>query len=422
MLTRNVSLVSNARLCVLRNFHSSATKHTSKAACPVILSACRTPIGSFNSSLASFRAPELGSIVVEEAVQRAHINPSVVDEVFMGNVCPAGVGQAPARQAALNGGLPNSVPCTTVNKVCASGMKTLMLASTSISAGQISCAVAGGFESMSNIPHYLPKARNGYGYGHGEVQDGLIKDGLWDAFDDHHMGVCAEACATEFSITREEQDRFALESYRRAAAASDGGLFKEEIVPVSVPQRRGDPRVVDVDEEFSSVRPDKVPQLRPAFARDGTVTAANASSLNDGAAAFIVASSQFAEDNNLKPLARILGYADAAQEPLKFTTAPSLAIPKAIANAGLNASDIDYYEINQAFSVVSLANLKLLDLDEGIVDVNGGAVALGHPIGCSGARIVVTLLNVLKQRDGRYGVAGICNGGGGASAIVIERL
>lgn len=396
--------------------------HRSLSTCPVILSACRTAIGSYNGSLSSVRAPALGAIVVKEAVQRANVNASAVDEVFMGNVCSAGVGQAPARQAAINGGLPHSVPCTTINKVCASGMKSLMLASTSIAAGQISCAVTGGFESMSNIPHYLPNARNGYGYGHGEVQDGLIKDGLWDAFDDHHMGTCAEACAEEFGITREEQDRFALESYSRAATASNEGLFKEEIVPVSLPQRRGDPRIFDVDEEFSNVRVDKVPKLRPAFKRDGTVTAANASSLNDGAASIVVASPQFAEDNQLKPLARVLGFADAAQEPLKFPTAPSLALPKAIANAGLQSSDIDYYELNQAFSVVGLANIRLLDLDEKIVDVNGGAVALGHPIGCSGARIVVTLLNVLKQRDGRYGAAAICNGGGGASAIVIERL
>uniref|UniRef100_A0A6V3NGJ6 acetyl-CoA C-acetyltransferase n=1 Tax=Lotharella globosa TaxID=91324 RepID=A0A6V3NGJ6_9EUKA len=384
----------------------------------VILSAARTPIGSFNGALASLSAPELGAVAIKGAIERAGIEAKDVTETLMGNVLQANIGQAPARQASILGGVPHDAGCTTVNKVCSSGLKAVMFAAQSVMTGQNECVVAGGMESMSNVPLYLGKKVAPYG--HDKLQDGLLKDGLWDAFDDHHMGMCAEAIAEEMGFSRQDQDAFCLESYQRVENSSKKGLFDAEIVEVVIPQRRGDPKIIKVDEEYQRLKADKVPSLRPAFKKDGTVTAANASSLNDGAAALIVASRQFAEKNGLTPLATIKGFADAAQEPLKFTTAPSKAIPIALDRAGVSVSDVDFWEINEAFSVVSLANNKLLGLDASKVNVNGGAVGLGHPIGCSGARILVTLLHVLKQNDGKVGVAGICNGGGGASALVVE--
>lgn len=371
--------------------------------------------------MSSCTAPQLGAITIKESLDKAGVVPEEVSEVYMGTVLSAGVGQAPARQAAMKAGLPWSVPCTTVNKVCASGTKATMIAAQTIMSGINQCVISGGMESMSNVPYYLPKGRNGQGFGHGQVLDGIIKDGLWDAFDDQHMGMCAEACSTHFNITREEQDAFALESYRRAAEASNAGLFKEEIVGIEVKSRKASV-VVDEDEEFGKLVHAKVPTLKPAFKPDGTVTAANASSLNDGAASLVLAAPAFAVERNLTPLGRIVGMADAAQQPIDFTTSPALVIPMAIANAGLTAADIDVYEINEAFSVVALANMRLLDLDPAWVNVHGGAVALGHPIGCSGARIIVTLLSVLRKENKRFGVAAICNGGGGASAVVVERL
>lgn len=400
-----------------RSFNHSAPRHAK----PVILSATRTPIGSFNGDLSSLTGPELGSIAIKDAISKAGVGNDDINEAFLGNVVSAGIGQAPARQAVIKAGLPESVNCTTVNKVCSSGMKTLMLGAQSIQADYNNVVLAGGFESMSNIPYYLPKGRKGYGFGHGQVEDGMIKDGLWDALDDHHMGNCAEHCAAEMGFSREDQDAFALESYRRANEAAAAGLFDAEITPVTIPQRRGDPKLITKDQEPGNLNPSKVPSLRPAFRKDGTVTAANASSINDGAAAFVVASEAFASERGLKPIARILGYGDAEQAPIWFTTAPAKACELALKNAGIAASDVDYWELNEAFSVVGLANNKLLNLDSSIVNVNGGSVALGHPIGASGARIVVTLLHILQQKDASIGVAGICNGGGGASAIVVER-
>ena len=388
----------------------------------VIVSAVRTPIGSFNGSLAALSATQLGAAAIKGAVERAGINPAQVNEVLMGNVISANLGQAPATQAATLAGLPNTVPSTTINKVCASAMKAVMLGAQTIQSGTNEIVVAGGMESMSNVPFYLDKARNGYRLGHGQVIDGLVKDGLWDVYKNYHMGSAAELCSRDHNISREAQDAFAIESYKRSAAAAEAGKFKNEIVPVSIPQRKGDPIVVSEDEEYRNIKFDKVPTLAPVFEKEGTVTAANASTLNDGAVALVLMSASKAAELGLKPLAKIRGFADAQQAPEFFTTAPAKAIPLAIANAGLNPSDIDYYEINEAFSVVALANNQILGLDANRVNVNGGAVALGHPLGASGARIIATLINVLEQNNARYGVAGICNGGGGASAVVIEKL
>ena len=385
-----------------------------------IVSAVRTPIGSFNGSLSTIPAPKLGAIAIKGALAKSGIDPKEVDEVFMGNVLQAGVGQAPARQAAIFAGLGNNVPCTTINKVCASGMKAIALAAQSILLGDNDCVVAGGMENMSMVPHLLMGTRIGHKLGDFKAVDGLILDGLHDVYNNYHMGVAAELCATECNISREEQDAFAIESYKRSAKAWESGKFSEEIVAVAVPQRKGDPIMVSVDEEFTKVQFDKIGALNGAFQKDGTVTAANASTINDGAAALVLMSKEKMDSLGLKPLAKILSYGDAALAPEYFTQAPSKAIPVALARAGKKVEDIDFWEVNQAFSVVSLANMQKLKLDPSKVDVNGGAVALGHPLGVSGARIIVTLINVLKQNNGKYGAAGICNGGGGASAMVIE--
>ena len=387
-----------------------------------IISAVRTPIGSFGGSLSSLSATKLGSIAMKGALVKAGIDPTHVNEVFMGNVVSANLGQAPARQAAIGAGIGTNVPCTTINKVCASGMKSVMLGAQSIMLGINDVVVAGGMESMSNIPYYIPKARYGYKYGNGELVDGLMKDGLWEVYNDFPMGNCADNTAKEKKISREEQDEFAINSYKKSAKSWEDGLFNDEIVPVEVPQRRGEPIIGSEDEEFKNVKFEKIPNLRPVFSKEGTVTAANASTINDGASALVLISKKKAEELGIKPVARIAGFGDAAQDPLWFTTAPSLAIPKAIAHAGLNQDDIDYYEINEAFSVVALVNNQELGLDAEKVNVFGGAVALGHPLGASGARIIATLNSVLHKKGGRYGAAGICNGGGGASAIVIERM
>ena len=385
-----------------------------------IVAAVRTPIGSFGGSLSSLTATQLGGIAIKEAVQRAGISGDQVQEVYFGNVLSANLGQAPATQAAKYAGLPD-VPATTINKVCASGTKSIMLAAQSIALGQNDVVVAGGMESMSNVPFYLDKARTGYRLGHGQVTDGLVKDGLWDVYNDYHMGSAAELCAVEHQIGREEQDAYAVSSYKRAQEAQASGKFKDEIVPVEIKGRRGDVSVVDQDEEMHAVNFDKIPGLRPVFQKEGTVTAANASTLNDGAAGLVLVSGGKLKELGLTPLAKIRGYGDAQQQPEWFTTAPAQAIPRALAHAGLHADAVDFYEINEAFSVVALANNKLLGLTGEKVNVHGGAVAMGHPLGASGARIVVTLLSVLNQHQGRIGVAGICNGGGGASALVIER-
>ena len=386
----------------------------------VIVSASRTPIGSFMGSLSSLTAAQLGSTAIKGALDKINLDPSLVQEVFMGNVVQAGVGQAPARQAALGAGIPNSVPCTTVNKVCASGMKALMNAAQTIALGDADIVIAGGMESMSNIPHYV-HMRNGQKFGPTTLVDGMQKDGLVDAYDQQAMGVCADACANEYKFSREDQDAFAIQSYERSAKAWSEGKFADEVVPVSVPQRRGEPVIISEDEEFKNVRMEKIPALRAAFTKDGTVTAANASTINDGAGAMILMSEEKAQALGLSPLATIKSYADAAHEPEWFTTAPSKALPKALAKAGIEQSDVDYFEFNEAFSVVGLANMKILGLTDKNVNVNGGAVSLGHPLGCSGVRIVITLLSVLQQNDAKIGAAAICNGGGGASAMVIER-
>jgi acetyl-CoA C-acetyltransferase len=387
----------------------------------VIVSAVRTPIGSFGGSLAQFSATQLGGFAIKAAIEKAGLKPEQIQEVYMGNVLSANVGQAPATQAAKFAGLPD-LPATTINKVCASGTKAIMLAAQSIANGDNEIIIAGGMESMSNVPYYLDKARNGYRLGHGQITDGLVKDGLWDVYNDYHMGSAAELCATECHISREEQDNFAIESYKRAQAAQTSGKFANEIIVIEVKDRKGEITLVDTDDEPTAVKFDKIPSLKPVFKKDGTVTAANASTLNDGAAALVLMSADKANELGIKPLAKILGYADAQQAPEWFTTAPSIAIPLALHKANINTEDVDYFEINEAFSVVSIANNQLLRLNEGQVNVNGGAVSLGHPLGASGARIVVTLLSVLAQNDGKIGVAGICNGGGGASALVIERL
>ena len=386
-----------------------------------IISAVRTPMGSFLGAFASIPATQLGSVAIKGAVEKSAIPVEAIDEVFMGNVLQAGVGQAPARQAALGAGLNQNVPCTTVNKVCASGMKSIMLGAQTILAGDNHVVVVGGMENMSQTPHYVD-GRNGTKFGNITMLDGITKDGLLDVYNKVPMGNCAELCAKEYNISREEQDNFAITSYTRAAEAWKAGRFDNEIVPVSVPQRKGDPILVSEDEEYKNVFLDKIPGLKPAFDKEGTITAANASTLNDGASALVLASAEAVEKYGLKPIAKIVSYADAAQAPEWFTTAPSLAVPKALEKAGLKTSDVDFWELNQAFSVVGLANMKVLGLDPSKVDVNGGAVALGHPLGNSGSRVIVTLINVLKQNNAKIGAAGICNGGGGASAMVIENL
>jgi acetyl-CoA C-acetyltransferase len=386
-----------------------------------IVAAVRTPMGSFGGTLSSVAATHLGAAAIQGAIQKSGIDATLIDEVFMGNVLQANLGQAPARQAAMFAGLIDKVPCTTVNKVCASGMKSISLAAQSIIAGDNHIVIAGGMENMSQVPHYY-NARTAVKLGDVKLIDGMVKDGLTDVYNKVHMGNCAEICAREKEISREEQDAFAIESYKRAAAAWDAGRFDNEVINVGVPQRKGDPIIVSKDEEYTSVNLDKIPALKPVFDPNGTVTAANASTLNDGASALILASEEAVEKYGLKPLARIVSYADAAQSPEWFTTAPSIAIPKALAKAGMQIADVDYWELNQAFSVVGLANIKELGLNPAKVDVNGGAVALGHPLGSSGSRIIVTLINVLKQNGGKIGGAGICNGGGGASAMIIENI
>lgn len=387
----------------------------------VIVSAVRTPIGSFMGGLSNVPAPKLGAVAIKGALEKIQLDPNLVDEVFMGNVVQAGVGQAPARQAALFAGLPNTVACTTVNKVCASGMKSVMFGTQAILCGDAEIVVAGGMENMSLIPHYM-HLRNGYKFGPTTMIDGMQRDGLSDAYDNNAMGVSADLCASEYGFSRENQDDFAIQSYERTAEAWQAAKFDNEIVSVEVPQRRGEPVIISKDEEFSNVKLDKIPTLNPAFTKDGTVTAANASTINDGAAALILMSEEKALSLGLKPLAYIRSYADAAQEPKWFTTSPSLAIPKALEKAELSIEDVDYFEFNEAFAVVGLANSKILGLDASKVNVNGGAVSLGHPLGCSGARIIVTLLNILEQNNAKIGAAAICNGGGGASAIIIERI
>ena len=386
----------------------------------VIVAAARTPIGSFMGALSTVPAPNLGAIAIQGALRKIDLNPNLVEEVLMGNVVQAGTGQAPARQAAIFAGIPNTVPCTTINKVCASGMKAIMQGAQAIALGDIAVAVAGGMENMSLIPHYA-HLRNGQKFGPATLVDGMQRDGLVDAYDQNAMGVCADACAIEHNFSREDQDNFAIQSYERSAHAWQNGKFKDEVVPVAVPQRRGEPIMVTEDEEFKNVRLDKIPALRPAFSKDGTVTAANSSTINDGAAAVVLMSLEKAKELNIEPLATIISYADAAQEPKWFTTAPAKALPKAVEKAGIAMTDIDYFEFNEAFSVVGLANMKLLGLSNENVNVNGGAVSLGHPLGCSGARILITLLHVLQQNNAKIGAAAICNGGGGASAIIIER-
>tara|TARA_B100000902_G_scaffold135762_1_gene134059 strand:+ start:3510 stop:4688 length:1179 start_codon:yes stop_codon:yes gene_type:complete len=388
----------------------------------VIVSAVRTPMGSFGGSLASITAPQLGGTAIKGALDKINLDPKYIDEVFMGNVMQANLGQAPARQSSIYAGVPDNVPCTTINKVCSSGMKSIMLAAQTIMCGDNNVVVAGGMENMSNVPHYFAKGRTGQKLGNMKLVDGLVSDGLTDVYNNIHMGVCAEKCATEMNFSRKEQDDFAINSYLKSTDAWKKGKFKDEIVPVAVNQRKGEPIIIKEDEEYTNVKLDKIPLLRPVFAKEGTITAANASTLNDGASALILMSAEKAIELNINPIAKIWSYADAAQKPEWFTTAPSEALPIAIKKAGISLSDIDYFELNEAFSVVGLANIKILGLNPDIVNVNGGAVSLGHPLGNSGSRIVVTLINVLKQNKGKIGAAGICNGGGGASAIVIELI
>jgi acetyl-CoA C-acetyltransferase len=386
-----------------------------------IVSATRTPIGSFGGSLASLSATQLGAIVIKSAIEKAGLQPADIQEIYMGNVLSANLGQAPATQAAIFAGLPY-MPATTVNKVCASGMKAIMLAAQSIANGDNDIILAGGMESMSNVPYYLDKARNGYRLGNGQITDGLIKDGLWDVYNDYHMGSAAELCAVDCNVTREEQDAFAIESYTRAQQSQSEGKFKAEITPVELKDKKGEVTLFADDEEPKTVKFDKIATLKPVFKKEGTVTAANASTLNDGAAALVLMSKDKADTMGIKPLAKIISYADAQQAPEHFTTTPSKAIPLALHKAGLSSDQIDFFEINEAFSVVSVANNRLMNLNPAKVNVNGGAVAIGHPLGASGARIIVTLINVLQQNNGKLGAAGICNGGGGASAMVIENM
>lgn len=387
----------------------------------VIVSAVRTPIGSFLGSLSTVPAPRLGATAIKAALEKVNLKPELVNEVIMGNVVQAGSGQAPARQAAIYAGLPNTTPCTTINKVCASGMKAVMQAAQAIKLGDADIVVAGGMENMSLIPHYY-HARSATKFGPATLEDGMQKDGLVDAYDNNAMGVCADACAAEYKFSREDQDAYAVQSYERSKAAWETGKFNEEVIPVEVPQRRGDSIIVVKDEEYTNVRMDKIPALRPVFTKEGTVTAANASTINDGAAAMVLMSREKADELGLQPLAVIKSYADAAQEPEWFTTAPAKALPKALAKANIDIKAIEFFEFNEAFSVVGLANMKILGLDDSNVNVNGGAVSLGHPLGCSGVRILVTLINVLKQNNAKLGAAAICNGGGGASAMVLERV
>ncbi|WP_309641070.1 acetyl-CoA C-acyltransferase [Flavobacterium sp.] len=386
----------------------------------VIVSAARTPIGSFMGALSTVSAPHLGAAAIKGALEKINLDPNLVDEVIMGNVIQAGVGQAPARQAALYAGLPNTVIATTVNKVCASGMKAVMQGAQAIMAGDAEIVVAGGMENMSLIPHYM-HLRNGVKFGPTAMVDGMQRDGLQDAYDNNAMGVSADLCATEYKITREQQDAFAIQSYERSAKAWEAGKFDKEVVPVAVPQRRGEPIMVTKDEEYTNVKLDKIPTLGAVFTKEGTVTAANASTINDGAGAVILMSEEKAKAMGLKPLATLVSYADAAQEPKWFTTSPAKALPKALDKAGLQLSDVDFFEFNEAFAVVGLANAQILGLDNDKINVNGGAVSLGHPLGCSGVRIIITLINVLEQNNAKIGAAAICNGGGGASAIVIQR-
>lgn len=386
-----------------------------------IVSATRTPIGSFGGSLASLSATQLGAVIIKSAIEKAGLQPADVQEVYMGNVLSANLGQAPATQAAIFAGLPY-LPATTVNKVCASGMKAIMLAAQSIANGDNDIVLAGGMESMSNVPYYMDKARNGYRLGNGQIIDGLVKDGLWDVYNDYHMGSAAELCAVDCNVTREEQDAFAIESYKRAQASQASCKFKAEITPVELKDKKGEVTLFTDDEEPATVKFDKIPTLKPVFKKEGTVTAANASTLNDGAAALILMSKEKAEAMGIKPIAKIIAYADAQQAPEYFTTAPAKAIPLALHKAGITVDQVDFFEINEAFSVVSVANNKILKLDAAKVNVNGGAVAIGHPLGASGARIIVTLIHVLQQNGGKIGAAGICNGGGGASAMVIQNL
>ncbi len=386
----------------------------------VIVSAVRTPIGSFMGSLSSLSATKLGAIAIKGALDKINLDATLVQEVYMGNVVQAGVGQAPARQAAISAGIPDTVPCTTINKVCASGMKAVINAAQTIALGDADVVIAGGMESMSNIPHYV-HMRNGHKFGPKNMEDGMQKDGLVDVYDNTAMGVLADLCASEYKVTREDQDNYSIQSYNRSAKAWADGKFNEEVIPVEIPQRRGEPIIFSEDEEYKNVRMDKIPTLRPVFTKEGTVTAANASTINDGAGAMVLMSEEKANELELTPLATILSYADAAHEPKRFTTAPSKALPKALDKAKISIDDVDYFELNEAFAVVGLSNMKLLGLDDSNVNINGGAVSLGHPLGCSGVRILITLINVLKQNDAKIGAAVICNGGGGASAMVIER-
>jgi acetyl-CoA C-acetyltransferase len=387
----------------------------------VIVSVARTPIGSFMGSLATISAPKLGAIAIKGALEKIKLAPNLVQEVFMGNVVSAGLGQAPARQAAMYAGIPDTVPCTTVNKVCASGMKSIQLAAQTIALGDAEVVVAGGMENMSAIPHYQ-HARNGTKFGSITIEDGLQKDGLVDAYDKVAMGVCADACAVEYDFSREDQDHYAIQSYRRSAQAWKEGKFTDEIVPVSIPQRRGEPIIFTEDEEYKNVKIEKIPALRAAFTKEGTVTAANASTINDGGAALVLMSADKAKELKITPLAKIRSYADAAHEPKWFTTAPAKALPKALAKANIAIDEVDFFELNEAFSIVGLANMKILGLSDKNVNVHGGAVSLGHPLGVSGARIVIALTTILKQHKAKIGAAAICNGGGGASALVIERM
>jgi acetyl-CoA C-acetyltransferase len=387
----------------------------------VIVSVARTPIGSFMGSLSAIPATKLGAIAIKGALEKINLSPEMVQEVYMGNVVSAGLGQAPARQAAIYAGIPDTVPCTTVNKVCASGMKAIMLAAQTIALGDADIIVAGGMENMSSIPHYQ-HARSGSKFGPITMEDGMQKDGLVDAYGKVPMGVCADDCATEYNFSREDQDAFAIQSYNRSSKAWSAGKYADEIVPVEIPQRRGDPIIFSEDEEYKNVKMDRISTLRAAFTKDGTVTAANASTINDGGAALVLMSLEKAKELNIAPLAKIKSYADAAQEPKWFTTAPAKALPKALAKANLSLDDVDFFELNEAFAVVGLANMKLLNITDTNVNVNGGAVSLGHPLGVSGARIVIALTSILKQNNAKIGAAAICNGGGGASAIVIERI
>ena len=387
-----------------------------------IVAAVRTPIGSFNGMLSGISAPKLGSIAIKGALSKSGLNPSEVDEVYFGNVLQAGVGQAPARQAGILAGLPESTTCTTVNKVCASGMKSIALGASSIMLGHNDIVVTGGMENMSQVPHYLPNSRTGYKYGDFKAIDGLTYDGLRDVYNEYMMGNAADFTAKKFDISREEQDNFAINSYKQTAKSWTSGKFNAEVIPVTIPQRKGDPIMMTEDEEYKNVNFDKIPNLRPVFEKDGSVTAANASTINDGAACVILVSEKKLKELGLEPVAEVLSFADAAHQPELFTTAPSVALPIAIERAGCSINDIDAFELNEAFSVVSLVNNKLLNLDTSKVNINGGAVSMGHPLGASGARIVVTLLHVLKQNNGSIGAAAICNGGGGASAMVIKNV